>query len=268
MTPDDHSTPPADFANVDHDVQHQLETLERQFTDLRAQVTQLQRLASLGTLSSILAHEFNNMLAPILSYSQYALQRNDPDLTRTALEKTFAGARRLAELCPQILSMATEGADVPASALSLNPLAPVINESLSCLARDLAKDDITLTVDVPPEIQARFHPSTLRQVLFNLLLNARQAMLGRPGRLTIAGRRNGDKVEITVADTGPGIKPADIGKIFEPFFSTKRHEADIERGGVGLGLYICRQLMADLGGTISVHSPPGQGATFRLMLSA
>ncbi|HKQ48909.1 MAG TPA: HAMP domain-containing sensor histidine kinase [Phycisphaerae bacterium] len=274
MTQDDRAVPPAEIVNADLDVQQQLAGLERQFADLREQVTQLQRLASLGTLSAILAHEFNNMLAPVVSYSQYALQRDDPQLARTALEKTLAAAQRLAELCPKILSMATDAASSPLIPQSLNPLIPspynplipVINDAVSCLARDLAKDDITLTVNVPPETQACFHAPTLRQVLFNLLLNARQAMLGRPGRLSISAQRAGDTVELTVADTGPGIKPADLDKIFEPFFSTKRHEAELDRGGVGLGLFVCKQLMTDLGGTISVASRPGQGATFTLTL--
>ena len=264
----DNRPAPTDLVRPELDVVQQLAGLERQFADLREQVTQLQRLASLGTLSAILAHEFNNMLAPVVSYSQYALQRDDPQLARTALEKTLAASQRLAELCPKILSMATDTSPASSIPLSLNTLIPVIHDSLACLARDLAKDDIVLTVDVAADLQARFHAPTLRQVLFNLLLNARQAMLGRPGRLTIAAHQNGDVVELTVADTGPGIKPADLEKIFEPFFSTKRHEGDLDRGGVGLGLFVCKQLMTDLGGTISVASRPGHGATFTLHLPA
>jgi signal transduction histidine kinase len=268
MTNDDRPSPPADIANLANDVQHQLAGLERQFADLREQVAQLQRLASLGTLSAILAHEFNNMLAPVVSYSQYALQRNDPQLARTALEKTLAAAQRLAELCPKILGMATDPAPPSSIPQSHNTLIPVINDAVACLTRDLAKDDITLTVNVAADITARFHPPTLRQVLFNLLLNARQAMLGRAGRLTISAQRTGDIVELTIADTGPGIKPGDVDKIFEPFFSTKRQEADLDRGGVGLGLFVCKQLMSDLGGTITVASWSGQGATFTLALPA
>lgn len=264
MTQDDRATPPADLANVDLDVLHQLAGLERQFAELRQQVKQLQRLASLGTLSAILAHEFNNMLAPVVSYSQYALQRDDPALARTALERTLAASQRLAQLCSKILGMAADDAPGAVDA----PLAPVVADAVDCLARDLAKDDITLTVNVPPDLHARFHAPTLRQVLFNLLLNARQAMLGRPGRLSISAQRSGDIVELTVADTGPGISPGDLEKIFEPFFSTKRHEGELDRGGVGLGLFVCKQLMTDLGGSISVASRPGQGATFTLTLPA
>ncbi len=263
MTQDDNAMP-AGLSHVDHDVERQLDGLERQFTELREQVKQLQRLAGLGTLSSVLAHEFNNMLAPIVSYSQYALQRNDPELTRSALEKTLASSKRLAELCTKILGMATDDASGPADTL----IAPVVAEAVDCLTRDLAKDDIVLTVDVAADLKARFQPATLQQVLFNLLLNARQAMLGRPGRLTVTARQVVERVEIAVADTGPGINPENLEKIFEPFFSTKRHESQLDRGGVGLGLYVCKQLMVDLGGTITVASKPGQGATFTLTVPA
>jgi signal transduction histidine kinase len=211
------------------------------------------------------------MLAPIASYSKYARQRGDAALTRTALEKTSAASLRLAELCSKLLAMASNDAVSTSSPLSPNPskaLLPVITESVDCLGRDLAKDGITLTLDVAAELTARFHPPALQQVLFNLLLNARQAMLGRAGRLTIAARPYGERVEITVADSGPGIKPDIIGKIFEPFFSTKRHEPSLDRGGVGLGLHVCRQIMTDLGGSISVASRVGQGATFTLTLPA
>lgn len=264
MTQDDRTTPHADLSQLDQNVERQLDGLERQFTELREQVKQLQRLASLGTLSAVLAHEFNNMLAPIVSYSQYALQRNDPELTRSALEKTFASSTRLAELCSKILGMASDDGAGPADAL----IAPVVSAAVDCLARDLAKDDIVLTVDIAPDLKARFQPPTLQQVLFNLLLNARQAMLGRPGRLTISARSLGQAVEIAVVDTGPGIKPENIDKIFEPFFSTKRHETHLEKGGVGLGLYVCKQLITDLGGTIAVASKFGQGATFTITLPA
>jgi len=264
MIQDDSAIPNPDVSNADHDVECQLDGLERQFTELREQVKQLQRLASLGTLSAVLAHEFNNRLAPIVSYSQYALQRGDPELTRSALEKTFAASQRLAELCSKILGMASDDDAGPADA----PLAPIVSEAVDCLARDLAKDDIVLTVDVAPDLKARFRPPTLQQVLFNLLLNARQAMLGRPGRLSVSARQTGERVEIAVADTGPGIKPENLEKIFEPFFSTKRHQTSLERGGVGLGLYVCKQLMTELSGTITVASKPGQGATFTLTLPA
>lgn len=263
MTVDD-SSMPAGLSHVDHDVERQLDGLERQFAELREQVQQLQRLAGLGTLSAVLAHEFNNMLAPIVSYSQYALQRNDAELMRSALEKTRVSSKRLSELCSKILGMAADDRSGPADAL----IAPIVAESVDCLARDLAKDDIVLIVDVAADLKARFQPATLQQVLFNLLLNARQAMLGRPGRLTVSARPVCESVEITVSDTGPGIKPEHVGRVFEPFFSTKRHESELEKGGVGLGLYVCKQLMADLGGSIAVVSKPGQGASFTLTVPA
>ncbi|MEK6643383.1 MAG: HAMP domain-containing sensor histidine kinase [Planctomycetota bacterium] len=244
-------------------VQSALDGLDSQFGDLQRQVDTLQRLASVGTMAAMIAHEFNNMLTPIVSYCQYALQRGEPDLMKTALERTLKNAQRLSDLSGKILGLAGDASTGP-TVVSLRPL---IEDAVACLGRDLEKDSISLTIDVPEGLSATAHASSLQQVLFNLVLNARQAMLDRAGRLTIAARRMNDgKVAIEVADTGPGIKPENVPRVFEPFFSTKRHETRPDRGGLGLGLHVCKRLMVEMDGDISVASEPGLGATFTLTL--
>lgn len=248
---------------VDINVEQQLDGLERHLADLQRQIEQLQRLASLGTMSAMLAHEFNNLLTPILSYCQYALQRPEPDLLRTAVEKTHKNAQQLSLLCQRVLGMAVDDQMGPVE----TPLLPLVNETIECLGRDLGKDNITLALNVPPDLRARVRASSLQQVLFNLVINARQAMLDRPGRLTISARsgENGTVV-MEIADTGPGIKPEYLDRIFEPFFTTKQHECKPDRRGLGLGLHVCRQLMEEQGGTIQAESQYGEGAKFTLTL--
>ncbi len=247
------------------DLAAHLDGLESRLLLLQHQVEQLQRLASLGTVAAMLAHEFNNTLTPIISYCQYALQQDDTELMRTAVDKSLKNGQRLTTLCRRVLGMAVDDQMGPTD----TPILPLVQDAMECLGRDLEKDNITLVVNVPEDLRARATAGSLQQVLFNLVINARQAMLDRPGTLRISARLTDDgKVIIEVADTGPGIKREHLDKIFEPFFTTKQHEGRPDRGGIGLGLHICRQLMEEQDGAIDVATQPGAGTTFTLTLSA
>ena len=243
----------------------QLDNLERDLQDLRLQVQRLQRLASVGTIATMLAHEFNNLLTPILSYSQFARSSDDPDLQKTALEKCYKNAQRMATMCSKVLGVAVTDQLGPA----MTEIRPLLVDAVACLGRDLAKDNIQLTIDAAEDLTARVHAGSLQQILFNLVLNARQAMLDHPGRLTLAAAmiENG-RLQITVADTGCGIRPENIDRIFEPFFSTKEYEGQQDRRGLGLGLHICKQLVEEQQGQITFQSAPNQGTTFTLTLPA
>lgn len=246
-------------------VSRQIDDLEQHMASLHEQVHRLQRLASVGTVSTMLVHEINNIMTPIVSYTQYALQRDDADLTRTAMEKTLRQAKRLTGLCERVMGLAADDRMGPSDTL----IRPLAGDAVECLGRALDKDDIELLIDVPDDLKARVHASSLQQVLFNLVLNARQAMLGRRGRLAISGTQTDARyVEIGVADTGPGIRPENLDRIFEPFYSTKINQAQSDRRGIGLGLTICRELIEEQGGTIAVRSEFGAGATFTLTLPA
>lgn len=245
------------------EVERQLDRLERHVAELHRQIEQLQRLAALGTVASMVAHEFNNLLTPMISYSQYALQRDDPALLRTAVDKSYKNAQRLTSLCQRVLGIAVDDRAGPTAITVL----PLVREAVDCLVRDLEKDNIRLQIDVPDGLAVRARAGSLQQVLFNLVLNARQAMLDKPGSLRVSAAAGADgQVTIEVADTGPGIRPEHLERVFEPFFTTKQHEGRSDRRGVGLGLHICRQLMEEQGGTIAVASKYGAGATFALTL--
>lgn len=246
------------------DVQQQLENTAAQLASLDEQVRRLQHLAGLGTMSAMLAHEINNLLTPIVSYCQYAASRNDPDLLHAAVEKSLTGAMRISSLCTRALGLASERR----TAAALTPIAPLAAEVIEGLGRDLEKDNITTRVDIPPDLQAFVDADAIRHVLLNLVLNARQAMLDRRGTLTISAITNEGRVNICVSDTGPGIKPEHLTRLFEPFFSTKSQERRTDRGGAGLGLTVCQRLLADCNGTIQVASQYGSGAAFTISLPA
>ena len=142
------------------------------------------------------------------------------------------------------------------------PVAQLIEETLAAMARAPSKDDIVLIRKVPPKLRITTRPVELQQVLLNLLLNARTAVLakahGRSIRIS-AFRRNGQTF-IRVADTGVGIPPENEERIFEPFFTTKNS------GGTGLGLAVCRDIVESLNGQISVRSQPGKSTCFTIAL--
>jgi len=238
---------------------------------LRDQLMESQRLATIGTIAAVIAHEFNNLLTPIVSYSQFALtsaQSESPDmeLIRKALSKAFTSAEKAGRICSSMLALArgeSTSGPVPAQRL--------VDEVLAVLARDPQKDGIALRVQIQPGVMILGDQVQLEQVLLNLLINARQAMLGHGGSLTVkvASVDAGEGIEearIQVIDTGPGIPEKLLPKIFEPFFTTKGTARKGESKGTGLGLAICKEIVEGHKGRITVESEVGKGTTFNVYL--
>ena len=263
------TTPPTSAALADS-LTERLGQLQQQLESLRTQLTESQRLATIGTISAVIAHEFNNLLTPIVSYSQYALQsaqseNPDMELIRKALSKSFQSADKAGKICQSMLGLARGQSifgDVPVQKL--------VDETLLVMARDPKKDGIALRIQIEPNLQVFGDPVQLEQVLLNLLINARQAMLGRGGALTIKGFKNPTHPEvlIQVIDNGPGIPDKLLPRIFEPFFTTKGTARKGEAKGTGLGLAICKEIVEHHKGRIEVESEVGQGSTFTIILPA
>lgn len=231
---------------------------------LREQLRHAQRLATVGTMTAMIVHEFNNILTPIINYAQLA-EGGDPEMMRKAVARAADGGQRASDICSALLRMlrAEEGELVEAELLE------IVQDSLLAMGRDLAKDGIALDLSVPPALRLTTRPAELKQVLVNLVLNARSAVLkrGHGGSVAIAARKRGKRVVLTVADTGCGIEPEHMAKLFQPFFTTKTGEQHEEKGN-GLGLAICREIVTDMGGQITVESAPGEGTTFTITLPA
>jgi signal transduction histidine kinase len=235
----------------------QLERLSAEVAALRAQLRQAQRLAAVGTMTAMVAHEFNNILTPIISYAQLA--KRNPALQAKAIDRAADGGQRATEICRAILGMARP-TDTPRRVTLLQ----LVQDTLAAMAREPQKDGIELVLDVPQDIAVAARTTELQQVLLNLIINARWAVLAKPQprRIGISARRDKRCVTIEVADTGVGINPADVQRIFEPFYTTKGAE------GSGLGLALCREIVTSMRGQIDVRSQPGQGATFTIRLPA
>ena len=143
----------------------------------------------------------------------------------------------------------------------------LIDEIFTCLCRDFTKDGIIVEIRVPDDISVYVIPVQIQQVLMNLILNARDAMLPGGGVLTIRAAETAETVIIEVADTGQGIDPSNLINIFETFYTTKTDKASpAERSGSGIGLAFCKMIIDGHKGCISVESEPGQGSTFKIVL--
>jgi signal transduction histidine kinase len=246
----------------------QVAELQRQLDALRDQLTESQRLATIGTIAAVIAHEFNNLLTPIISYSQIGLQSAksgspDMELVCKALGKAFAGAEKAGKICTAMLGLAR--GETASTKVSVQGL---VDETLMVLARDPQKDGIALRVQLQPDLWINADGVQIEQVLLNLLINARQAMMGKGGSLTVKASTDGGEVQIQVIDTGPGIPENLLPKIFQPFFTTKGTARKDESRGTGLGLAICKDIIEHHKGRIMVESQVGRGTTFSVFLPA
>lgn len=228
-----------------------------------AKLMRLQRLSMLGTVAAMFAHEYNNLITPAVAYAKHAVDSKNESMMQKALTVTIQQTDRLTAMTQRMLGIATAE---PASFSSISVL-EVVQESLGCIFRDLSRDGITLSLDIDSELSVWSEPCQLQQVLVNLILNARDALLSTKGDLKIRARRTDDPiVAIEVEDTGSGIDPQDLDRIFEPFVTTKDREERNCHGGTGLGLAICRDIVKQLNGTLTVQSVVGMGSTFSLTL--
>jgi two-component system, NtrC family, sensor histidine kinase HydH len=230
----------------------------RELSEAQAEVRRSERLAALGQLSAGLAHEIRNPLG-VISASAELLAKNVAAENEVAREVAgFIGAEvtRTNALVTRFLDFARP------SKLhrEVQPLLPVVERALQTLHDTAKPGDPAIRVetsfgDVPP---FSFDATLIESSVVNLLLNAREAMTGG-GTLRVEVEREGGFARIAVADDGPGVPADKIEDVFNPFFTTKPR-------GVGLGLAMVSKFVDSHGGTISLDSPPGQGARFRILL--
>jgi len=233
----------------------------------RTQLTHLTRVAILGELSGAMAHELNQPLAAILSNAQAGqrlLERQPPDLeeTRAIMADIVADDLRAGEVIQRLRSLLKRG-ESKQEPLDVNVLvAEVLDLAHSELVTQQVSLETALSADLPAVLGDRIQ---LQQVLLNLVINACEAMREIPPArrvLSVSSEvRQGREVELTVADSGPGVPPAQIDQIFEPFSTTKRE-------GLGLGLSISRAIVAAHNGHLRVRNGADGGAVFAIRLPA
>ncbi|MCK4275015.1 MAG: HAMP domain-containing histidine kinase [Phycisphaerae bacterium] len=241
----------------------ELAKLEMEVEALRQQLRHTQRLATLGTMTAMVAHEFNNILTPMINYAQLA--RSNPALVDKAIMRAADDGLRATEICGAILGL-TDGSRAAPTEVNLDQL---VRRTVAAMGRDPRKDGIEMPIDIPANLVIRIRRIELQQVVLNLIMNARSAVIDKaPPRLVrVWARRKRKRLVLRVSDNGGGIAAKHLSKIFEPFFTTKQG-GNGSTDGRGLGLAICRQIVAALGGRIEVESTPGQGAAFTVSVPA
>lgn len=243
--------------------QSSLDALHSEVEELRRQRDEARRYAALGELASTTTHEFNNVLTTILNYAKLGLRHTD-DATRTrALEKILSAGQRAEKITNSVLGMARNRGHDPAP----TDLAALVNEALVLLEREMAKHRVQIEPQLQTTSRAWVVAGQIQQVLLNLLTNARQAM-PKGGRVMVRVTEDPatGTIDLTVQDTGEGIPPEVLPKIFDSGFSTKTGPDSTGKGGAGLGLAACREIIESHGGKIRVESALGRGTAFILKL--
>ena len=228
---------------------------------LQEELIACQRLAALGSITAMVTHEFNNLLTPIMARAEAALMDGgDVAMMRKALERTLVQSQRALSVTRHLLDLVHDGPR-PAQACSV---ACAVREAVATLTRPLEKDGIELRVSVPEDLQVCAREDLLCQVLLNLLLNARQAMKGIEGTLSITAVGRGDRVEIDVRDSGKGIPHDTFQHLINPFLAADPRARPNDWQQVGLGLSVCRIIAHHHGASLQGVPNDGRGCTFRL----
>jgi len=236
----------------------------QRFSVLESQNLKLQPLANIGSITCMIAHEINNLLTPLANYADLALKNpTDKSLATKALEKTVRTCLHASKVTESMLALGNgqkqEKKDIQ--------LITLVKDVFSGLCRDFVKDGITVEIEIPQDLVIRVVPVQIQQVLMNLILNARDAMLPKGGILKIRSRQDDEAIHIEVADTGSGIESAHLKNIFEAFFTTKVEKStSSQRYAGGLGLAFCKKIIDAHNGRISVDSQPLKGTVFKINL--
>lgn len=229
---------------------------------LRQQLLQAQRLSSVGELASSIAHEFNNILTTITNSAKLGMRNPDPAEKQLAFERIAKAGQRAAAIASGMLGYARKSG----THRQRCDLARLVEEVLILTEKDLGKNRVQVEARYTDRPVVWAVPGQVEQILVNLVINARQAM-PNGGRLRVEVRDNAaaETAEVKVSDTGVGIQPDQLRQIFEPFFTTKQPD-EHGRGGTGLGLSVCRQIIEHHHGRIRVESVVGKGSTFTVKL--
>ena len=246
---------------------------EQEAKQLEAQLLQAQKMEAIGTLAGGIAHDFNNILAAVIGYAELALHSTaqDASLQRT-LRQIYEAGLRARDLVKQILAFSRKDK----RELRLVPPAPLVKDALKLL-----RSSLPTTIEIGQHCESDIlpimaDPTQIHQVIMNLCTNAAHAMEPDGGQLNVVvaqvrlsardlrlhpGLEPGDYLKVSVQDTGRGIPPEILPRIYDPYFSTKDKSK-----GTGLGLAVVHGIVQSYGGAVSAYSEVGGGTTFNVYI--
>ncbi|MFP5234077.1 MAG: ATP-binding protein [Acidobacteriota bacterium] len=237
--------------------------------NMETQLTQTEKLSSIGLLAAGVAHEVNTPLAVISSYAQMLGKQLRSDEATHArlqpvLEKITQQTFRASEIVNGLLNFSRMGS-VDFGRVDVNLM---VRDTILLLEHQMRSGGVAVSLDLDEDLPlVAGNRGKLQQVLVNLVLNARDALLEKGGgSVRIHTTKTSKGVELRVEDNGVGMSPEVLRKIYDPFFTTKSNPKEGQRKGTGLGLAVTYGIIQEHAGTIEVSSTPGEGATFRLEL--
>ena len=243
---------------------------EQEKAELENRIRATQKMEAIGTLAGGIAHDFNNILVPIIAYTDMVMATEAVgSANRQNLQEVYKAANRAKELVKQILTFSREREHE----VSPVQIVPVVKESIKLL-----KASLPSTIEVTQRLEAEgvtilADPTQIHQIVMNLCTNAYHAMREQGGVMEVTlsqveigpddfpdrSLSPGPYLVLTVSDTGPGMDQATMERIFDPYFTTRKHGE-----GTGLGLAVVLGIVKKYGGDIRVYSEPGQGASFQV----
>jgi len=267
----DDQNQPIGFYGIVRDISERLQAKEEK-KKIETQLQQSQKMEAIGTLAGGIAHDFNNILSLIFGYTELAMGNLPEDShARSDMNKLLQAGDRARDLVKQILTFSrhTEQEQKPIL------IQPIVKEALKLLRATLPTT-IEIRQNIATTSMVLADPTQMHQVIMNLCTNAYHAMSEKGGVLDVSltdidldaefttkhlNTYPGPYLRLTVSDTGQGIEEEALGRIFEPYFTTKG-----QNGGTGMGLAVVHGIVKSHGGIITVYSKPGKGSTFNVFL--
>ena len=224
---------------------------------MEEQLSNSEKLASVGRLAAGIAHEIGNPLTSIFSFVQILQEIEEDEFKKDSLKTICFHVNRISETLKQLSGFSKMPVGEPKEC----QINDIIETSINLIQYDKRAKDVVITRDLAPELPfVMVDGNQLSQVFVNLILNAIDAM-PEGGRLTVSSALRGDEIRIKFRDSGIGIPAEELSRIFDPFYTTKEK-------GTGLGLSVSYTMIRKMNGTITVESEVGQGTTFTIRLSA
>jgi signal transduction histidine kinase len=238
---------------------------DRRYREMQTELAHANRVAAMGQLTASIAHEVNQPLTGVITYGDACLRWLDGevpriDQARNAVEQMIGSARRASDVIARIRALSRKDA-LETAQLDINK---AIDDVITLIREEINVHGVSLQLDLgaslPPVDGDRIQ---LQQVIMNLLMNGIQAtsrVTGRPRELRIQTLEHGsDQIRVAVEDSGPGIEPENIDRVFKAFYTTKPD-------GIGMGLSICRSIVEAHGGRLWATANVPHGATFQFTL--